>query len=578
MRRLLLTLSGLWLAAVLIRGLYALVVPPFEAPDETSHYLYALHVARGWGLPPLVQRPGEPSVGWEAGQPPLTYLMVAPLVALAAPQTEEAWVPHPAGALAQPHSVGNKNMVAHIDGRYPTATHERALVAARLALALVTALVAPLSFLLAREVVPARPAAWVLSGALAATVPQWAFIGGALNNDGVVAVAAGGLVTLSARALGRRFDWPRAALLGGVLGAAALAKASALALAPVAAAAALLGSPAAARRWQVVGMLGIAAAVAGWWYVRAWVVVGDPIASGVFVRYLERRPPGFGPLDLLAEIETVGQSSWGLFGWLNVPAPTWSYQLAMALLLLALVGLVRGLVQWREARRAVAALVGASVLLVVIAWAYWSLQMPASHGRLLAAALVPAAALGGYGLVSLAPGRSAAVLAIALSATLAAHAVALAWGTIAPAYPRVSVWNGEIPEDMRPHQIVFAPGMALVASRLQPEAQRGSALEAAFLWDASRLVDGDYRLFIEVWREAEGLAARLETWPGSGAAPTRAWRPAMRFVDVYHVPLPATLLPGRYDVTIGFLDSAGAPVQTRSGSGHVGIGSIQVLP
>lgn len=229
MKQLLLTLGGLWLGAVLIRGLYALVVPPFEAPDETSHYLYALHVARGWGLPPLVQRPGEPSVGWEAGQPPLTYLMVAPLVALAAPQTEEAWVPHPAGALAQPHSVGNKNVVAHIDGRYPTATHER-------------------------------------------------------------------------------------------------------------------------------------------------------------------------------------------------------------------------------------------------------------------------------------------------------------------------------------------------------------ALEAAFLWDASRPVDGDYRLFIEVWRDGEGLAARLETWPGSGAAPTRAWRPAMRFMDVYHIPLPATLLPGRYDVTIGFLDSAGARVQTQSGSGHVAIGSIQVLP
>ncbi|MCS7001758.1 MAG: hypothetical protein NZ518_02805, partial [Dehalococcoidia bacterium] len=65
---------------------YSVVVPAFEAPDETIHVEFITHLARGNGLPVLPTE-GYGPAGQEAAQPPLYYLLGA-AATLAAPPPE----------------------------------------------------------------------------------------------------------------------------------------------------------------------------------------------------------------------------------------------------------------------------------------------------------------------------------------------------------------------------------------------------------------------------------------------------------------------------------------------------------
>jgi 4-amino-4-deoxy-L-arabinose transferase-like glycosyltransferase len=157
-------------------------------------------------------------------------------------------------------------------------------------------------------------------------VPQLAHVGASLNND-VLLVLLGAAVAAPLIGVARGDASRRTALVVGVLlGLALLTKALAVGLlvwAALAYVVALLG-PARAQRGQVVraALLSAAAALAvgGWW----WVVN--------LVRYGTVQPAGTAPLpeidtdpDLLdftwSFLTRVTASTWGSFGWLEVPVP-----------------------------------------------------------------------------------------------------------------------------------------------------------------------------------------------------------------------------------------------------------------
>src|SRR6478735_9642360 len=60
---------------VLIAGVYSVVTPLFEAPDEVWHYGYVYWVAGGNGLAAPDGRDGLALWAQEGSQPPLYYLL-----------------------------------------------------------------------------------------------------------------------------------------------------------------------------------------------------------------------------------------------------------------------------------------------------------------------------------------------------------------------------------------------------------------------------------------------------------------------------------------------------------------------
>src|SRR5690625_980373 len=75
--------AGIALVAGVIGAVYALVIPPFQPPDEASHMAFALELSHGeypyiHTQPTHLAIPGMPTdhLTWVANHPPLYYLLV----------------------------------------------------------------------------------------------------------------------------------------------------------------------------------------------------------------------------------------------------------------------------------------------------------------------------------------------------------------------------------------------------------------------------------------------------------------------------------------------------------------------
>jgi 4-amino-4-deoxy-L-arabinose transferase-like glycosyltransferase len=105
----------------------------------------------------------------------------------------------------------------------------------RLVSALMIAGSAAFAFRFAREILPSVPWAAPVTGLAVALEPMLAFVGGAVNNDGVLILLATAELYLLARALKRGLDLRLAVAIGIMLGVGIAAKPNMYALAPVAA-------------------------------------------------------------------------------------------------------------------------------------------------------------------------------------------------------------------------------------------------------------------------------------------------------------------------------------------------------
>ncbi|MCZ7544142.1 MAG: glycosyltransferase family 39 protein [Anaerolineae bacterium] len=173
--------------------------------------------------------------------------------------------------------------------------------------------------------------------------PQFLYLSGAVNND-VPAAAAGAVVLLlSVRVVARGLDARRAAWLGLAYGVALLTKTHLLPMIGVIGLALLLAAWR-RRAWRqalrALGIvLGVAALVSGWWFVRNAVLYGEPTG---FVRVTEIwgvRDPRASLTLALMELPFAWTTLWGRFGYGQVPLPGALYTLMAVVGVAGLVGL-----------------------------------------------------------------------------------------------------------------------------------------------------------------------------------------------------------------------------------------------
>ncbi len=386
----------LWLilAAYLVIGtLYAVGTPAWQVPDEPAHYNYIRALVETGALPVL--RPGDydadyleqlksahfppdlpvTEVRYESWQPPLYYLLAAPVYA--------AW--------------------------------NGALLAVRLFTLLLGAAVIVLTWRLARALAPAEPALALTAAGFVAVLPQHLAMMAAANNDAL----AEGLMALGlwlcvrqVLALETRLRrwWP----LGVVLGLAFVTKLSAYPLAGLVALTLLL--VARRERWPVAqlvrsGAAGFAPAVVlgGLWWGRNLAVYGgldflglqqhDAVVQGQ-LRTSEALAL-WGPADYAQRfIQTTFQSFWGQFGWMGVVMDQRVYLALLVFTGAIVIGLVGALIAWRHshapltpAGRDALTLVSVALLLAVAVYLYYNLTYVQFQGRYLYPAL-PLIAIG----------------------------------------------------------------------------------------------------------------------------------------------------------------------------------------
>jgi hypothetical protein len=383
---------GWTVAFAFVAAVYALLVPPFELPDEPDHLAYVNFIAARGALPNQYN-PAQ-AVLREGHQPPLYYALCAVVVRLTQPdrRVDVRPVPHRPPDFVAPEHIP---IFRHVDMPiFPTRADWMGFYLLRLLSVLMATLNVAIALrLFDRLWNPSSPRPsppflrgergqgvgrfttpigfarrgefWAdtqvfqgrhaglplhLAAILLVGLPQFAFISGGITNDNLANL----LGTLTLYGLLRLIESPDAlrwhAWVGLLLGLGLLTKKSLLALLMgwMLLMAWLLWRGARQRRYVAKGALIallVMLAVSGWWLIRNLMLYGDLLGSEMERRTLPalvQEKSLFSRYFLASFWRVTLFSAIGIFGWMNVLLPLWVYALGTGLLFVALVGLVRG--------------------------------------------------------------------------------------------------------------------------------------------------------------------------------------------------------------------------------------------
>ncbi|WP_185974247.1 DUF2142 domain-containing protein [Curtobacterium sp. KBS0715] len=305
---------GLWLVA------WALVVPVFQAPDETAHIDAAVHLAVGdaWAAPGdlHVTNAVEAAKTELATKPSSQWSTVSELLqnAPGPSATVNQMTQHPPTAYLAGAAV--LRAVDFGDLRW-----DRAFIALRLADVLAVTALPLLAWASVRRVTRSPRAALVGGLAVFAT-PELASIGSSFSNDAPVLLVAGVVVWLATRLLTGDTRWRTTIALAAVLGALVWIKGTGLPAVPFVAVVVLFaGAGVLSLRQRVVRTV-VAMAVSGgigaWWWLHNWFAYGRIQPNGyASIRPPKDFPPGEHPtLGHFLDVSwgTLARTFWGSFG------------------------------------------------------------------------------------------------------------------------------------------------------------------------------------------------------------------------------------------------------------------------
>jgi 4-amino-4-deoxy-L-arabinose transferase-like glycosyltransferase len=545
-------------AALMIAGFVLLAWgfsrgPIFEGPDEIEHFRYVQTIARTGQLPPP-----DGQRGGQYHQPPLYYLLSAPLL---------AWLDDTGFTQIDgrknpfyPHEIsipGNDNKNLYL--------HSRATETSPVAQAVYTLRLLPLLFGTLTLIVCARLFALIFEqnavrlAALAAAAfhPQFAYLSAVINNDSLLILLATLTLYLLVRAQRTGLTARRALLLGLVCGALLITKTSGLFAGLTVALAFALHR----RWWRWLPLTALAVLlVAGGWYGRNLLVYHDPFLTAAW----QRTWPDDVIADRAAAVQTAlarlpfaYETFWARFGGGAVGVSPALRAIWDGLVLLAVLGWGvqgwRGRGQWDWRLALLLTLfglswIGATFYLATLAWS-------GIQGRYLLPGLAVWALLIGGGLMQLIPRQGRALAAGGFSAGLGVLAFGVLLGYFLPAYqPAPPQTTG-----LTTHDYTYADTAALIGSRLSTtRAAPGDVLTVTLTWRALRTPAEPLRVYLHALDPAGSPAQHFigrDSYPGTGNFLSEDWQTGDLWSEHYLVRVAAdtpaqtvyTLIAGLYD-------------------------------
>lgn len=576
---------------VVLLGLYCLLglmfnaaIPPFEAPDESDHFGYIVHLRTVGRLP--VQEIGAPPS--ESHQGPLYYAIAALFAGpfLSADVTVLLQPnPHWGYDLSRPGQPNNLNRFSHgPEASWPYSPAAWVIHWVRLLSLACGAGTVLMAYALVRTVFPESSSLALGAAAWVAFNPQFLFITNVINND-ALAIFLGATVfwrlilALRDGLTGRSGAW-----LGVLLGLALLAKLTTVLLLPLAALMiAYLGWR---EGWRKVAgptlrMVFALLITSGWWFLRNQLLYGDLLAYGRWRAVWDARPTPLGWGEQLGLLPEVWRSAWVHFGWGNVVAAPWLYQFLLGVCVWGLVGWLyagaRRHLYLQSVQRAQLLLLALGAILSLLSLLSFQRAATAgSNARYLFVAISAFALFFFVGWSYWFPKKWAGRLALGSLLIGAAFSATVFSVFLRPIYaaPR------RLSEDMLPADVrrldwqlgehIYLLGYRLSQTRVQP----GDELEVTLYWQTDAMLDYNYSVFVHLLGPEQQPWASVDTFPGMGTYPTRAWHPGEVVVDSYHLrvapeaagPRAAWLEAGMYDFASGerlmMQDAVGQPLNT----------------
>ena len=544
-------------AAFCILGvIYSVVIPLFEAPDEIWHFSFARVLAAQRRLP--VQSTEGKNV-WlrEAGQPPLYYLVAAPVIVLQDTSDFPDFVrfnaAHP--AVTPGSESDSPNVFIHTSyEKFPYQGAALAVHFVRLLSVVWGAMAVTGTYLLAREVVPSRTNLALFAASITAFNPHFIFISSVVNNDACAAAVCVLALWLTVRVVREsqetgfaRKHLVSASVLGFVLGLALLTKMSALALLPLVVLALALiwwrdrDLRALLMRGAVV--FGLAGLIGGWWYVRNWLLYGDPLGWGIWL--MDIPVVRIGLIELVHQFGHVAASYWSPYDGLFPPEVFWALSL---LAVLAVAGLLKLSVRrgaWAGEEPEGLILAGTWVVLLFLSLVRYMRTTPSDEGRLLFPGIAALSLFLALGLEAFVPQRWASAVATIAGVGLLILGVAIPFGAIAPRYasPLVTATEG-FPMAATFENAIFVRRaedgqvreLHLLGMGMSPDVvQSGEMVDVKLYWEARSPPPVDLRAIVQIWTVGGRFLGQRDTTPAGEIYPPDLWQQGDVVRDVYRI-------------------------------------------
>jgi hypothetical protein len=529
-------------AFVVLGVVYGTVTPLFEAPDEIQHYFHVKYIADGKGLP-VLEPQGEALYGQEGGQPSLYYLLgAATTFWIDTSDAEELLQYNPYVNLGIPGRDGNKNVILHTAREsFPYRGTTLAVHLLRYVSVLFGVVTIAATYFLALEVFRGMKAVALGAAVLTAFNPQFIFTSAGVNNDILLTALCSLAVLFSVLIVNRGPSTRRYLALGIVVGLAAVTKLTGVGLLAVVLMLLLAVAKRHSAREAMRGgliVVGLVLLLAGWWYLRNWVLYQDLTGMKRFLQALgtaSDRNLTVG--KLLSELEGFRLSYWAVFGWFNVLAEGWVYRFYGVLVVLGVVGLPLAVARGLKRPRTVSVL---SVLLMLVwvatvgaGYVSYNRVIDAATGRLVFPAMCCFSALLAWGLMQLPPERYRSAFVYAVGAAMFLVALATPFLFISTAYARPPVLSGaELEAIPNRSDISYGGEMKLLGFELDQEVFRpGESLYVTLYWQGLTQMDKDYSVSLVLLTPNGDLLGQEDSYPGLGSYPTRQWNPGDVIAD-----------------------------------------------
>ncbi|MEM7536875.1 MAG: glycosyltransferase family 39 protein [Chloroflexota bacterium] len=341
--------------------------------------------------------------------------------------------------------------------------------------------------------------------------------------------------------------------------------------------------------------------IAGWWYVRNWLLFDDPTGISALTSVLPARPEPLRLDELWTLAPGVWRSFWGVFGWFNIVAEPWFYAVYNWICIVGFSGAIIGVFMWLLrslpnplllgegiASRASDSNLGAGTVdnslgegtapppnkerlgrgvlhqvILLLFWltgmilllAYWG-QVNYPQGRLLFPAVGALMPLLAWGLLNWMPSILQWSVSVILSIGLFILAVYAPFRWIVPTYatPPLMAADTTLPT---PVDVQFGPAEAPVARLVgydlrQDEATPGEPVELTLYWQAMTSVSSNYSIFLHATDDVGILQAQRDTYPAKGSLVTSEWPLDQMIVDQHRLDIPTTAhAPARLRFDIG---------------------------
>lgn len=586
---------------------YSLTVPPFETPDEIHHYAFARHLAQGNRLPIQTVEHSGP---WEheGTQAPLYYFLLGRLIAgIDQSDFDSVNQLNPHANLGDPLYAGNKNYMLY-------SAEDRPLTGAILAVHVgrwfsLTLMIGTLLlvYAIARLAFPQDRSRPLLVLLTVAAIPQIQFISATVSNDNMVILCSTAGIFWLARLLARPTEIPirpyEWAVLGGILGLAALSKLHGLGLIPLAGLVVLGLAWLRRDRWLPLRALIPVAlplfAIAGWWYWRNYTLYGEWLGVDQLLSINGQRTAPQTLAQWWGELRGVRYSFWGLFGWFSILMPNVIYTLLDGVSILALLGVMGAQVNmWRKEGWARLHRPHARVHLLLLVWSmmlvallfYWLTFATSGQGRLLFPAI---AAFGVFLCMGICawlrflPQRwRLPIYAILPAGLLTASLYSLL--VLMPTSYRALSPIRALPVDAQPLSLLFGEEIELVA--IDAPAQRrysvGDVIDVTLYWRATTEIDANYPLFVQLISPNHETLGNITSHPGWGRFPTTLWRTGEIYADRYQLRVERVdddRSPLLAHLTVGFFEPGSGerlPVRTADGeiSDSTRVATVEIQP